>query len=116
MNDDAYVKVTADAQTRERSICGFRQRLLKKDDGAPASITRLKTFDAQPHWHKKTDEYYYILNGSGKLVIDGVDVPVEAGDCVWIKPGHVHYAEGDLESLIIGIPPFDYDDVFTEPR
>ncbi|HNR33409.1 MAG TPA: cupin domain-containing protein [Candidatus Hydrogenedentes bacterium] len=114
MQDEAYIKVSADEQPRERSICGFRQRLLKKDDGAPASITRLRTDDATPHWHKRTDEYYYVLSGSGKLVIDGEEVPIKAGDCVWIKPGHVHHAEGDLESLIIGIPPFDYEDVFVE--
>lgn len=115
MSNDAYKKVSADAQEKERSICGFRQRLLKKDDGAPASITRLRTFDAQPHWHEHTDEYYYILNGSGRLIIDGEPVDVQAGDCVWIKPGHMHHAEGDLESLIIGIPPFVIEDVRLDP-
>lgn len=115
MHDRAYLKVSVDDQPRERSICGWRQRILRREDLAPASITRLKTDDATPHWHRHTDEYYYILNGSGKLVIDGEDVPVKAGDCVWIRPGHMHHAEGALESLIIGIPPFDYDDVFTEP-
>lgn len=115
MDNSAYLKVSTDLQERERSICGFRQRLLKKDDGAPASITHLKTHEAQPHWHRHTDEYYYILEGKGVLVIDGEEVPVAKGDVVWIKPGHLHYAEGDLESLIIGIPPFDYDDVHMDP-
>lgn len=110
----AYVKVSADLQPTERSICGFRQRMLKKADGAPASITRLRIFEAQPHWHKVSHEYYYVLAGSGRIVIDGEDVPVAAGDCVWIRPGHVHHAEGDLESLILGIPPFDEEDTFTE--
>ncbi len=114
-NTESYVKVSADAQAQERSICGFRQRLLKKDDGAPASITRLRTFEALPHWHRQSDEYYYVLQGKGCLIIDGESVPVEAGDCVWIRPGHMHHAEGDLESLIIGVPPFDAEDVFTEP-
>lgn len=114
MSSAGYVKVSGDRQERERSICGFRQRLLKKDDGAPASLTRLKTFEAQPHWHKISNEYYYVLAGTGCIVIDGERVEVTAGDCVWIRPGHTHHAEGGLESLIIGIPPFDAEDVFTD--
>jgi mannose-6-phosphate isomerase-like protein (cupin superfamily) len=109
-----YEKVSVSGVDAERSTCGFRQRLLKKDDGAPASITFLRTDSARPHWHKRTHEYYYVLKGVGKIVIDGEDVPVQGGDCVWIKPGAVHHAEGNLESLIIGIPPFDTDDLFFE--
>ena len=111
----AYVKVNVEEQDQERSICGFRQRILKKEDGAPASITRLRTDHAQPHWHRHTDEYYFILRGEGVIIIDGEEVPVRPGDCVWIRPGHVHQSVGDLESLIIGVPPFDYDDVVTDP-
>ncbi len=31
---------------KERSVCGFRQRLLKKDDGTPVSITYLAVYEA----------------------------------------------------------------------
>jgi mannose-6-phosphate isomerase-like protein (cupin superfamily) len=113
MTTPAYTKKQVDEQPIERSICGFRQRVLKRDDGAPASITRLKTFDAQAHWHAHTDEYYYVLDGEGALFIDEERVPVKAGDCVWIHPGHVHRAEGEFEALIIGIPAFSIEDVHT---
>lgn len=115
MSDQAYVKISAEGQPTERSTCGFRQRLLKKDDHVPASITRLRVNDARPHWHKCTHEYYYILDGTGSIHIDGETVPVKPGDCVWIKPGHMHHAEGDIESLIIGIPPYDPDDTYFDP-
>jgi mannose-6-phosphate isomerase-like protein (cupin superfamily) len=107
-----YKKVSATDRPEERSACGFRQRLILKDDGAPASVTRLKTDEAKPHWHKETHEYYYVLEGAGKLVIGEEEVPVNAGDCVWIKPGYKHHAEGALESLIIAVPAFDPDDMF----
>jgi len=100
----------------ERSTCGFRQRLLRKEDGVPASVTRLKTDEATPHWHRHTHEYYYVLHGSGTLFIDDEPVPIEDGDCVWIKPGHRHHAEGKLESLIIAIPAFDPEDIFFGER
>ncbi len=114
MGSDKYLKVSGDHIEPERSTCGFRQRLLKKDDGCPASLTRLKTYDARPHWHEKTHEYYYVLAGSGKIVIDRDEVRVQAGDCIWIKPGARHHAEGDLESLIIAIPAYDPQDTFFD--
>lgn len=115
MDTRSYMIVRADSQDTERSICGFRQRLFRKEDGAPASVTRLRTDNAQAHWHRHTHEYYYVLEGSGVLVIDGDEVPVKAGDCVWIPPGHMHRAVGNFEALIVGTPPFDYDDVITSP-
>ena len=114
MSGEVYKKVSSETVETERSTCGFRRRLLKKADGVPASVTRLKTNDATPHWHAHTHEYYYVLQGSGKLVINGEDVPVTDGDCVWIKPRAFHHAEGDLESLIIAVPAFDPSDMFLE--
>lgn len=115
MDNAAYLKVNAENQTTERSICGFRHRLLKKDDGAPTSVTRLRTDNAQAHWHRHTHEYYYVLSGEGAIRIDGELVPVKEGDCIWIRPGHMHQAIGEFEALIMGTPPFDYDDVLMTP-
>lgn len=115
MGETGYVKVSGANVPEERSTCGFRQRLLKKADGAPASVTRLQTDNAEPHWHRYTHEYYYVLRGAGKLVVGGEEVAIEAGDCVWIKPGYMHHAEGDLESLIIAVPAFDPTDMFLDP-
>ena len=115
MDTRSHIIVSAEAQDTERSICGFRRRLFRKEDDAPVSITRLRTENAQAHWHRHTHEYYYVLEGSGALLIDGEEVPVKAGDCVWIRPGHMHRAIGTFEALIIGVPPFDYDDVIITP-
>ncbi len=76
-------------------------------NGVPASITYLTVDDAKPHWNGHTHEYYCVLEVEGALVIDGERVPVAAGDCVWIKPGAHHYAEGSITSLIIAMPAFD---------
>ena len=114
MTEREYVKISpADAST-ERSTCGFRRRLLTKDHGAPLSITHLTTDNAKAHWHRHTQECYYVLAGKGALCIDGEDVPVAAGDCVWIAPGTVHYAKGAFETLIICVPALDASDVLVE--
>ena len=109
-----YTKASARDIAPERSTCGFRQRLITKDHGAPASVTYLKTHDAARHWHTRTHEYYYVVEGAGALVIDDERVPIEAGDCVWIRPGAKHHAEGELTSLIIAVPAFEPDDIFLD--
>ena len=114
MSDEKYVKVSRDTVEKERSTCGFRQRLLKKDDGAPVSVTYLTTHDARPHWHKYTHEYYCVLEGEGKIIVDDEEVPVKAGDVVWIKPPAKHRAEGDIVSLILGSPAFDSSDMYFD--
>jgi len=115
MSEKPFKKVSASTAQAEGSTCGIRRRLIKKDDGAPASITRLQVLDAKPHWHKKTHEYYYVLEGTGVLVIGEDRVPVEPGDCVWIEPGVMHHAEGTFEALIIAAPAFDSADMFLDP-
>lgn len=107
MDKPGYVKISEETQGEEASTCGVRKRLFKKDDGVPMSVSRLRIQDARPHWHKHTHEYYYILQGAGVLVIDGDRVPVRPGDCIWIQPGHVHHAEGDIETLVIACPAYD---------
>ena len=111
MDTPSHLKVSADTREEERSVCGFRQRLITKEHGAPLSITRLRTSNAQAHWHRHTHECYYVLAGEGKLLIDNEEVSVQAGDCVWIMPGHQHQAIGSFETLIICTPPLEPDDV-----
>ena len=56
--------------------------------GAEISINNLQAGASVPfiHTHKKNEEIYGILAGKGKVVIDGEDVEVAAGDWVRISP------------------------------
>jgi len=103
----------ADVET-ERDICGFRQRLMTAEDSVPASVHVTKMSEAKPHFHKKTTEYYYVLEGAGYLLVDGERVPLQAGDVMVVQPGATHHAEGELTCLVIGIPPFDPADQFAK--
>ncbi|HID10636.1 MAG TPA: hypothetical protein EYP17_04970 [Candidatus Latescibacteria bacterium] len=62
---------------------------------------------AKRHCHKKTTEFYYVLNGRGIL-------DLELGTSMMICPGTRHRAEGQVEALIVGIPPFDPADMFVD--
>lgn len=39
------------------------------------------------HYHKLSEEFYFILEGTGTMEIDGEERPVTPGDAVLIPPG-----------------------------
>ena len=78
---------------RERSACGWRDRLISREDAAasPAAWAHAVDIDgAKLHYHKRSTELYYILEGSGSILLDGVEQPVSKGSLVHIPPGVLH--------------------------
>ena len=56
--------------------------------GAEISINTLPAGECVPfvHCHKNNEEIYGIISGSGKVIIDGDEVQLIAGDWLKIKP------------------------------
>lgn len=52
-------------------------------------------------------ELVYIKAGSGKVVIEGVEDSVLAGDVVIIKPGEKYFWEGDFTFMISSTPAWN---------
>ena len=97
----------------ERSACGHRYRLLSKGDDDVAAWAHAVDIDgARPHFHKVSTELYYVLEGGGKVVLDGEEQEVRKGTIVHIPPGVVHGAVGKMRVLVVGIPDIDDSDVF----
>ena len=44
------------------------------------------------HAHPDKEEVYYFLKGSGKMVVDGVDYEVTAGDTFYIHAGNFYHS------------------------
>ena len=42
------------------------------------------------HYHKLSEEFYFILEGSGSMEINGEEKPVNPGDAILIPPGAWH--------------------------
>jgi len=100
---------------RERSGCGWRDRLISHEDAAlkPAAWAHAVDIEgAKLHFHKRATELYYVLEGSGVLVLDGVEQEVRKGTLVHIPPGVVHGARGRMRVLVVGIPDIADDDYF----
>ena len=70
----------------------------------------------QRHYHKRSEEFYFILEGAGEMEIDGETRRVGPGDCVLIPPRawHTIRAETALRFLCCCAPVYSHEDTFFE--
>jgi mannose-6-phosphate isomerase-like protein (cupin superfamily) len=70
----------------------------------------------QRHYHKLSEEFYFILEGSGEMEIDGDKRVVGPGDAVLIPPGawHTIVARETLRFLCCCAPPYSHEDTYFE--
>ncbi len=70
----------------------------------------------QRHYHRLSEEFYFILEGSGRMEIDGDVREVWPGDAVLIPPGAWHQitAEEALRFLCCCAPPYSHSDTYFE--
>jgi mannose-6-phosphate isomerase-like protein (cupin superfamily) len=110
---DALVRHEGEAP-RERSTCGWRHLLISRQDRerAAAWAHAVDIDGAREHYHKQGTELYYVLEGEGSVVLDGVEHPVRKGSLVQIPPGVVHGARGRMRVLVIGIPDISDEDLY----
>ena len=98
---------------RERSTCGWRDRLISREDSNVTAWVHAVDIDgAHEHYHKVATELYYVLEGEGDVVLDGEPVSVSKGSLLHIPPGVVHGARGKMRVLVVGIPDMSDDDLF----
>ena len=69
----------------------------------------------QRHYHARSEEIYLILDGGGRLEVDGESRTVVPGDAVLIPPGSWHElaaADSGVRLLCCCAPPYSDDDTF----
>jgi mannose-6-phosphate isomerase-like protein (cupin superfamily) len=99
----------------ERSTCGWRHLLISRQDrdsNVAAWAHAVDIDGAREHYHKVSTEIYYVLEGEGALMLDGVEHKLAKGSIAHIPPGVVHGARGRMRVLVIGIPDISPDDLF----
>ena len=89
--------------------CGVSTRPLTAADGAPCSLHVTAITDSARHYHRETTEVYYILEGTGKIELNGQWHDLEPGVTIWIEPGTRHrvVSEGGIKTIVLGIPAFN---------
>jgi quercetin dioxygenase-like cupin family protein len=109
----ALIRHEAEAP-RERSTCGWRHRLISRQDGdgVAAWVHAVDIDGSKPHFHKIGTEIYYVLEGEGSILLDGEEHAVRTGSVVHIPPGVVHGAKGRMRVLVVGIPDISDGDLY----
>lgn len=71
-----------------------------------------------PHYHRKTEEIYYLLAGEGLIRLGEQTRPVGPGDAVAIPPGALHQitntGTGMLKFLCCCAPGYEHEDTVLE--
>jgi mannose-6-phosphate isomerase-like protein (cupin superfamily) len=66
------------------------------------------------HYHRVSEEFYFVVEGRGLMEVDGVESEVGPGDSVLIPPGAWHRITGIecLRFLCCCAPPYAHEDTY----
>jgi len=66
------------------------------------------------HYHRESEEFYFLLEGEGEMEVDGDKKTVGPGDCILIPPGAWHqiHATSNLQFLCACAPPYSHEDTY----
>lgn len=100
-----------------RELLAHRNSLIRKQSLAEARIE--PGCATQEHFHRLTEEIYYITHGHGRIRIEGETQEVNVGDAIAIPPGAKHKiwntGSATLRLLCCCAPPYEHEDtVITE--
>jgi mannose-6-phosphate isomerase-like protein (cupin superfamily) len=70
----------------------------------------------QRHYHKVSEEFYFLLEGTALMDLDGTTRKVGPGDAILIPTGARHQitAETNLRLLCCCAPPYDHTDTYLD--
>ncbi len=94
--------------------CGKSKRAFVDQPDKVVSLHRVEIKrDSEKHYHKKTTEVYYILEGSGEMELDDEVIVLEPDMSILIRPGCRHRASGDMKIINFCLPAFDASDEYV---
>ena len=97
-----------------RSILDLTNAPVQKQSLAEATVPVGKP--TQRHYHKLSEEFYFILEGAGTMVIDDETCEVREGDAILIPANAWHQitATQTLRFLCCCSPPYSHSDTYFE--
>jgi mannose-6-phosphate isomerase-like protein (cupin superfamily) len=106
---------TADGSTI-RELLGLPTGGVRKQSLAEATLVPGQATDR--HYHRESEEIYFVLDGAGTMELDGERAPLRTGDAVAIPPGAWHQIAADgsepLRFLCCCAPPYSHEDTYFE--
>jgi mannose-6-phosphate isomerase-like protein (cupin superfamily) len=95
-----------------RSILDRANAPVRNQSLAEATVSVGKP--TERHYHKLSEEFYFILEGEGTMEINGEQRMVQSGDAILIPPGAWHQitATQTLRFLCCCAPPYSHEDTY----
>ena len=95
-----------------RELLAHRNSIIRHQSLAEARLA--VGHHTREHYHRKTEEIYYITAGHGRMRIDNEIREVGPGDAIAIPPGAKHQlwntGQETLRLLCCCAPPYEHDD------
>jgi len=94
------------------------RELLHTGNQSLAEATLEPGQETQRHYHRVSEELYYVEEGTGEMELDGELAAVGPGDAVLIPPGAWHQIRatgGTLRFLCCCAPPYSHSDTYFGP-
>lgn len=97
-----------------RELLAHRNSCIRGQSLAEARL--LPGASTTAHLHKRTEEIYYVLQGTARMRIGQETRTIGPGDAVAIPPGQVHQVtntgDGLLTFLCCCVPGYEHDDTY----
>ncbi len=113
-NREAQVPFTTKDGSTIRSLLDVSNAPVARQSLAEAALEAGAATDR--HYHRESEEFYYLLEGRGRMEIDGEEREVGPGDAVLIPAGAWHRitASERLRFLCCCAPPYAHEDTYFE--
>jgi len=111
-NINAQAPFTTKDGSTIRSILDKSNSPVQLQSLAEASLP--KGCATENHYHKLSEEIYFILQGEGSMTLNGEPREVSPGDAILIPPRawHTITAKADLRFLCCCAPPYSHEDTY----
>lgn len=96
--------------------CGQSTRPLTRAETSRCNLHVTLITDSVRHYHQRCTEVYYILEGRGKMELNGDIVDVEPGTVVYIEPFTRHrlWSDAGVRTVVFGVPALDPEDEYFD--
>jgi mannose-6-phosphate isomerase-like protein (cupin superfamily) len=113
-NREAQVPFTTKDGSTIRSLLDLSNAPVANQSLAEAELPAGAATDR--HYHRLSEEFYYVLEGGGLMEIDGEERRVGPGDAILIPAGAWHQITADsaMRFLCCCAPPYAHEDTFFE--
>ena len=96
--------------------CGQSTRAITRADTPVCNFHITFIQDSVLHYHKECTEVYYILEGQGKMELNGDVIDIRPGLVIYIEPMTRHrlWSKEGVRTIVFGVPALNSEDEYFD--